>query len=86
MHTVHFDPAIERQLDRLANETGRQVDQIIEQAVLDFLSGLSLDRTAKSDIQSQAWCDSLRAWVESQPMQVESAGAFTRRMREQDRY
>lgn len=90
MHTLHFDPSVERQLDQLASRTGKKVDQLIEQVVLDFLTsradsnnppGLGTDRN-----QAQDWCDSLRRWVESQPMQTESAGTFTRRMRDGERY
>ncbi|MGR8934275.1 MAG: hypothetical protein ACU837_07790 [Gammaproteobacteria bacterium] len=95
MHTLQFDPAIERQLDRIANQTGKKVDQLIEQAVLDFLSertanngsgGLVHERKAANDMQAQALYNDLRKWVESQPMQTESAGTFTRRMRDEERY
>jgi len=37
MHSIQFDPRTERELDRLAGKTGRSADDLIAEAVREFL-------------------------------------------------
>lgn len=37
MHSIQFDPRTERELDRLADKTGRSADDLIAEAVREFL-------------------------------------------------
>jgi predicted DNA-binding protein len=70
MHTVEFDAGTERELHRLAAAAGKEADQLIKEAVLNYLE----------DLQDAADAEAVLRRIESGEEQVISLDELERRL------